>query len=138
MQQLFSRIFKFCLQSTPDNAKLVASHPQYYGRKPKPIIAKHFDYSTREKGGQYFHGDWFFPKHESSLEDLISDLEKELTDEDEIEKLENDLEKANDSIGELKGGIEEAIETLESAEESTDWPAVISATEKLSKINDEN
>ena len=56
----------------------------------KPIIARHFDYSTREKGGLYYCGEWFSPKHESSLEDLISDLEGELTDSDQIKELENE------------------------------------------------
>ena len=73
----------------------------------KPIIARHFDYSTREKGGQYFGGEFFSPKHESSLEDLISDLEVEFSDPDEIDSLEAALAAKDEEIAELEKEITE-------------------------------
>lgn len=95
----------------------------------KPLIARHFDYSTRERGGQFFAGEFFLPKHESSLEDLISELASE--HEKELHDAREAMEKAEDDLKHLKDEAESCIQHIEEAIESRDWNAVQTEVDTL-------
>lgn len=76
----------------------------------KQVVAKHFDYA-QPGTGQFFHGDWFTPKHKDSLSDLLDEfcsgwqheadagIVKELEDaKKEIEELEDKIRSAENAL----------------------------------------
>lgn len=63
----------------------------------KQLIARHFDYSPHGTG-QFFHGEWFTPKHKDSLAYLLEEVHGK-SSKGEVEHLRLRL---RDAIEELK------------------------------------
>ena len=82
----------------------------------KKLVAKYFDFSTRDAvNAQYLEGDFFVPKYQSSLEDLLNEVEVENTSDlrdevkdltKEVEGLENSLAGKDEEISDLEKEIE--------------------------------
>lgn len=84
----------------------------------KTILARHYDYAPHGEG-QFFHGDWFTPKHKDSLDGLLEELMAPLQEaEVKIAQMEEQSEESAIRVENLEKEIESLNEKIEAAKES--------------------
>lgn len=75
----------------------------------KSLVAKHYDHAAHGTG-QFLHGDWFTPKHQDSLGDLLDSLTH--NHEREVLDLQKQVESAEDETKDIKNKLEAVEEAL--------------------------
>ena len=78
----------------------------------KTVLAKHFDrYSTKTAvASQYLGGEYWLPKHEASLRDLLDEIIEDITEQPLKESVKFRIQRTVDDIRSALFDIDSAIE----------------------------
>lgn len=83
----------------------------------KDLLRKHYDHATPGQGN-YYEGEWYTPKADYSLSDLLSEMDCYYCDQTQmVADLHKKVEDLEGQIDALQFGIEEQEETERELEE---------------------